>query len=100
MTKPDVLTVKCPCCQAVLTVDPDGGDVLMHKEAKPALPVTDIAQAAQELKKGAGRRDEIFKKSLEAEKNKGDLLKKKFDEALKRAKENPDAPLPPRDIDL
>ena len=100
MSAPEVLTVKCPCCQATLTVDPATGDVLMHKEAKHAGPVTDIAQAAQDLKKGVGRRDEMFKKSLEAEKNKAGLLKKKFDEALKRAKEDPDTPPPLREIDL
>lgn len=94
------LQVKCPCCQALLTVDPADGEVLMHKEAKPVLPVTDIAAAAQALKKDAGRRAEMFQKSLESEKNRPDSLKKKFDEALRRAKEDPDAPPPRREIDL
>ena len=100
MAKPEVLTVQCPCCRATLTVDPDSGEVLMHKEAKPAAPAADIAEAVRNLKKDAGKREELFKKSLETEKNRGDLLKKKFDEALKRAKEDPGAPPPAREIDL
>ena len=92
--------VSCPCCQAVITVDSATGQVLLHKEAKKAGPVTDIIQAAQALKGEAGKREEAFKKNMEAEKNKAERLKRQFEEALRRAKENPDAPLPPREIDL
>jgi hypothetical protein len=100
MSSQDALKVQCPCCRATLTVDPDSGEVLMHQEAKVKGPVTDLTQAVQNLKKGAGQREEIFKKSMDAEKHKGDILKKKFDEAFKRAKEDPDSPPPLREIDL
>jgi hypothetical protein len=94
----DVLTVTCPCCRAVLTVDSDSGDVLMHKEVI-AKPVVDITQAVQEIRKGTDRRDELFKKSVEEQKRRGSLLGKQFEEGLKRAKDDPTPP-PPRDIDL
>ena len=45
-------------------------------------------------------REEIFRKSFEAEKSHGKVLDRKFDELLKQAKENPDAPRPLREIDL
>ena len=52
------------------------------------------------LKGAAGRREEAFQKSFEAEKLHGKVLEKKFDELFKQAKENPDKTPPKRDIDL
>src|ERR1051326_8118989 len=92
--------VTVPVCRAALGIDPESKEVLWHKEAKPAALAKDIVQAVQELKGQSQQRDSLFKKSLEAEKTKGDLLKKKFDEALKKAKENPQEPPPLRDLDL
>ncbi|MBI4396377.1 MAG: hypothetical protein HY548_04730 [Elusimicrobia bacterium] len=91
--------VRCPACQAILVVDAETKEVLLHKEVKTS-PVTDIAKAVQALKENVGQREEAFRKSLEAEKNKGSRLKKTFEEAMKRAKEEPDAPPPMREIDL
>ena len=45
------------------------------------------------------RKESIFRQSVEAEKNKGDLLEKKFAEALRKAKDAPDGK-PLRDFDL
>jgi len=89
----------CPCCQALLTIDLETGDVLMHEEAKKT-PAVDIVEAARNLKKEGEKREKLFQDSLDAEKNREDLLKKKFDEAMKKAKENPDAPPPLRGIDI
>jgi hypothetical protein len=71
----------------------------MHKEAKTT-PVMDIAQAARDLKKDSGRREELFKQAMESEKRKGSRLEKQFEEGLKRAKEDPGSLPPPREIDL
>lgn len=89
----------CPVCQSVLVIDQKTGEILMHREVKKG-PVLDIAEAAQALKEDAKKREDMFQKNLESEKNRGDILKKKFDEAFKRAQENPDEPPPQRDIDL
>lgn len=99
MADKDVVQVTCPCCRAVLTVDLPSGEVLMHKEVRTK-PEVDLHKAAEALKEDAGRRRDVFQKSLQAEKNKGETLKKKFDEAMKRAKEEPDQPPPLRGIDL
>ena len=42
----------------------------------------------------------LFRQSVEAEKNKDDVLARKFEEALRRAKESPDTGRPIRDFDL
>ncbi|MBZ0169284.1 hypothetical protein MELA_00098 [Candidatus Methylomirabilis lanthanidiphila] len=97
-SKPTI-EVACPCCQARLTVDPELGAVL-HYELPPKVEVvTDLKAAVDELKGEAGRREAHFKESMEAEKEKGKLLERKFKELLKKAKDEP-VIRPTRDIDL
>ena len=92
--------VACPCCEAVLKIDPETRAVISHKVPEKPRVVEDLAAAVQRLKGEAGRRDELFRKSFEAEKSHGKVLEKKFDELFKQAKENPDLPPPKRDIDF
>jgi hypothetical protein len=51
------------------------------------------------LAKEAQRREAIFQQSVDNEKTRGDALSKRFDEALKQAKEEP-VIKPMRDFDL
>jgi hypothetical protein len=99
MSSSPALHVVCPCCQAVLSVDPATGAVLSHAAAAPSHK-KGMEEALEDVKKSQGRREDLFRQSLSVEKNKSDLLKKKFEEAVRRAKENPDAAPPPREIDL
>ena len=93
------IEVICPCCQARLAVDPGLGVVLHHEPPPKAETVTDLKAAVEELRGEAGRRETRFKESMEAEKEKGKLLERKFKELLKKAKDEPVA-RPTRDIDL
>jgi len=52
------------------------------------------------MKEQDSRRDSIFRQSVEAQKHAADLLEKKFQEALRKAKESPDTGRPIRDFDL
>jgi hypothetical protein len=52
------------------------------------------------MKEQDSRRESIFRQSVEAQKHASDLLEKKFQEALKKAKESPDTGKPIRDFDL
>jgi hypothetical protein len=99
MSKP-LIEVACPCCQAVLKIDPETRAVIAHKVPERPPIIEDLAAAVQKLKGEPGRREEMFRKSFEAEKSMGKVLDRKFDELLKQAKENPDAARPLRDIDL
>jgi len=101
MSEVSKLTIQviCPCCQARLTVDPECGAVLHHEPPPKVETVTDLRAAVEELKGEAGRREARFKESMEAEKDKGKLLDRKFKELLKKAKDEPVA-RPTRDIDL
>jgi hypothetical protein len=78
----------CPCCGAVLTVDLNLGRIVSHEApANPNRPELDQAQRI--LAEQAARRDAAFEQSFENEKNKGDALSKRFEEALREAKKEP-----------
>lgn len=97
---PDLFEVSCPCCQSKLKIDGELRAVISHEEAVRPPAIEDLSAAVAKLKGEAGRRDEAFRKSFEAEKNQGQLLNRKFDELFKKAKEDPDFGKKPRDIDF
>lgn len=92
--------VTCPCCGAVLKVDTDTEAVISHTAPTKPKTFADIEAAAKAMKEQDSRRDSIFRQSVEAQKHASDLLEKKFQEALKKAKESPDTGKPIRDWDL
>jgi len=96
----ELFEVKCPCCQAKLKVDGELRAVISHEEPVKAPSIGDLHEAVQKLKGEAGRRDEVFRKSIETEKNQGSVLNRKFDELLKQAKSDPEFGKKPRDFDL
>lgn len=95
-----LIVVSCPCCQAELHIDPQTRSVIRHKEHEKPRTMADIEAAVQHYRGSADRREDAFKKSVEAHKSHHDVLSKKFDEMLRIAKENPDEPPPKRDIDF
>lgn len=92
--------ITCPCCNAVLKVDLETQAVIAHTAAAKPKMFEDIEAAAKAMKEQDSRRDSIFRQSVEAQKHASDLLEKKFQEALKKAKESPDTGKPIRDWDL
>lgn len=92
--------VTCPCCNAVLKVDTETQAVIAHTAAKVPKTFNDIEEAARAMKEQDSRRESVFRQSVEAQKHQADLLEKKFQEAVKRAKESPDTGKPIRDFDL
>lgn len=96
---PDPFDVVCPCCQAKLRVDPDLQAVLSHEPPPEERTVKDLHEAVKGLKGEAAQRQARFEESLKAQKTKKNLLDKKFQDALKKAKDEP-ITKPTRDIDL
>ena len=61
----------------------------------------DFGDAAKALREHrCARRDSLFAQSVDAHKNKDDLMAKKFAEAVKKAKEKPTDERPFREFDL
>jgi hypothetical protein len=50
----------------------------------------DLGNMLSSLKGEAARRDQLFKEQMEAEKNRGKVLDRKFQESVKKAKDMPD----------
>ena len=92
--------VECPCCKAVLKIDPETHSVIAHTVPQKPPSIQDLAAEVTKLKGEGARREEVFRKSFEAEKTHGKVLERKFDELFKRAKESPDTAPPKRDIDF
>jgi len=92
--------VVCPCCDAVLKIDPETRAIIAHTVPVKPLPIDDLAAEVAKLKGAGDRREQLFQKQFEAEKSHGKVLEKKFDELFKRAKEDPDTKPRTRDIDL
>ena len=95
----ETFEVACPHCGATLKIDVATHAVIAH--TAPVTPKTfkDFEEASRAMREQEGRKESIFRQSVEAQKHSADLLEKKFQEALKRAKETPDTPKI-RDFDL
>jgi hypothetical protein len=93
------IQVVCPCCGSTLTIDPSLAGVLDHKLPVKPQVVAQMKDAVQHVKEEATRRDEKYQQLAEAERNKGKLLDRKFQELLKKAQEEPIVK-PLKDIDL
>ena len=97
---PPAFDITCPCCSAVLKVDPEAKAVIAHTAAVKPKMFNDFEEAARAMKEQDSRKESIFRQSVEAQKNSADLLEKKFQEAVRKAKETPDTGKPLRDFDL
>ena len=92
--------VMCPDCGAMLKVDPVTRSVIAHTPAVRKKTFGDFGEAARALEAADARRDSLFAQSVEAEKNKDDVMAKKFAEAVKKAKQSPLSERPLREFDL
>ena len=92
------LEVVCPCCHATLVVDTNLGRVVSHKEPESG-DKPELNEAQRIVAEQAARREAMFQQSVESEKTRGDALSRRFEEALKQAKEEP-ITRPARDFDL
>ena len=92
------IEITCPCCQATLVVDVNLGRVVSQKEPERGNK-PELTHAQRILAEEAARREAIFQQSVESEKTRGDALSRRFEEALKRANDEP-LSRPTRDFDL
>jgi hypothetical protein len=92
------IDVTCPCCHAALVIDTNLRRVVSHKEVDSG-DKPELSDAQRILADAAARREARFEESFAAERNKGDALAKRFEEALKQAQEEPISK-PTRDFDL
>jgi len=92
------LEIECPCCHSTLVVDLNLQRVVGHREPESGLKV-ELGDAERILAEDAKRREAVFEQSVQSERTRGDALSRRFEEALKQAKQEPVA-RPKRDFDL
>ena len=92
--------VACPDCGGMLKIDPVTRSVIAHTSAPRKKTFEDFESAARAMRDQDERKESLFRQSVDAEKNKEDIMAKKFAEALRKAKESPDTGRPLRDFDL
>ena len=90
--------IDCPCCSAKLVIDANLQRVIRHSEA-PSADRPELDHAQRIVAEQAARREALFQKSVSEEKTRGDALSRRFEEALKQAREEP-ITKPTRDFDL
>ena len=90
--------IDCPCCSAKLVVDSNLQRVIRHSEP-PSADRPELDHAQRIVAEQAARREALFQKSVAEEKGRGDALSRRFEEALKQAREEP-ITKPTRDFDL
>jgi len=90
--------IQCPCCGASLVIDLNLGRVISHREPDSGLNI-ELSDAQRILAEEKKRREAAFEQSVTAERTRGDALSKRFEEALKQAKDEP-ITKPTRDFDL
>jgi molecular chaperone DnaK (HSP70) len=83
-----------------MKVDVKTQAVISHTAPVKPRTFNDMEEAARAMKEQDSRRESIFRQSVEAQKHASDLLEKKFQEAVKKAKATPDTGRPIRDFDL
>lgn len=98
MLKP--FELDCPCCGATLKIDPEVKAVLSHKEKPKPKTLEDISIGVAKLKEQQAAREDAFNKSFEQMKSSKDVLNRKFDELLKKAKEDDPTAPPPKPLGL
>jgi hypothetical protein len=92
------LKIVCPCCASLLIIDPDSGAILREerKVVREHQSLDDALQHIQSQKQEAKAR---LSRAMEESRHREEILEKKFQEARKKAAEDPDPPPRPFDGD-
>ena len=83
----------------MLRIDGATGLLVSHTPAPRRRMFEDLETAAKAMREQDERKESIFRQSVDAEKNRADLMEKKFADALRKAKDAPEGK-PLRDFDL
>lgn len=95
------LTSTCPECGSDLVVDAATGEVISHRAPKrPPAGGKDFDSLLAGLDSDRERAEDVFARSMAAEKDRDRLLEEKFRAAVQRAEEEPDDEPPRRPFDF
>lgn len=98
--KNSIFETVCPCCGAVLEIDPETKCVLFHTPSKPKSAPEDLGEAVRKLKSHEQGREKRFQAGVEAERLHKRALENKFAGLLDKSRDEPPGKPFLRDIDL
>lgn len=87
----DSLEITCPCCEAMIVLDRTSGEILLHK-ARERKVSRSLEEMVSEIDRQKADREKMFEKGMENQKNRHDLLEKRFREAMLRVDKDDDGP--------
>ena len=90
------LRVRCTCCDAVLTIDRQSGEVLFTE--KPKKQMVSFEDALLKVKQEQDTAEDRFRDAFQKEEGRMKLVDQKFEEAFKR-KDELEEPIRPLDLD-
>jgi hypothetical protein len=94
----DKVSINCPCCETVITVDTTTGSILSYDEKKKVTGTFEDLKG--HLYKQGELRDQIFAQEMSSMKDRERILEEKFKEAMKKADLNSAVPFKnPLDLD-
>ena len=93
---PEALDVTCPCCEALLKVDPETGAVVWLDKKK--VPPKDFDDLVSRVGSNRSVIDEKFARSVQQTRRASEILDRKFEEARRRAEADPGSK-PPHPLD-
>ncbi len=96
MSKP--LNITCPCCNTLLVIDPDTG-TLLREEQRTKREFQSLDEALGQMKSKRKEAEEKLARALDENRNREEILEKKFEEARKKAATTEGPPPRPFDND-
>lgn len=101
MGKKVSLRITCPCCKHILVLDRNTGEILStHGPANKPTSGDPFQDALSKVRDEKGGVDDKFEKTKQSALKSKDELDNMFDDALQKAREDPDQGPIIRDIDL
>ena len=92
------LRIICPCCESLLIIDPESG-VILREERKVKREYQSLDDALQHVQSQKQEARARLMRAMEEARHREEILEKKFEEARKKAAEDPNPPPRPFDGD-
>jgi uncharacterized Zn finger protein (UPF0148 family) len=94
-TKP--FEINCPCCGALVVLDPDTRAVLRFEA--PKKPLASFEEMLKEVGESKKKVESKLQRAMDEQQKRNEILEKKFREAMKKAESSDEAPPKPFDYD-
>ena len=89
--------LNCPCCGALVVIDPDTRAILRFEV--PKKPLANFEEMLKEVGESKKKIESRLQRAMDEQARRDEILEKKFREAVKKA-ESTDEPPPPKPFDL